>query len=120
VDASGAVDLGYLEGSLPNGGELVGTLLSEHPPEHQIIHLELPAMHKPLLIAPECLAVPCIFNSRLASSFVNKVNIFTPELVLHGFVVCMDMEGAHGDFRGEDSLSPVHQEERCFSSGPTG
>jgi hypothetical protein len=34
VDTSGAVDLGYPKGSVPAGGELVGTLPSEHPPEH--------------------------------------------------------------------------------------
>jgi hypothetical protein len=34
VDASRAVDLGYSEASLPTGGDLVGTLLSEHPSEH--------------------------------------------------------------------------------------
>jgi hypothetical protein len=34
VDASGAVDLGYHKGSLPTGGELVGTLPCEHPLKH--------------------------------------------------------------------------------------
>jgi hypothetical protein len=34
VDISRAVDLGYLKGALPAGGELVGTLPSEHPLEH--------------------------------------------------------------------------------------
>jgi hypothetical protein len=63
-------------------GDLVGTLPSKHPPEHQIIHLELSATHEPLLIALECLAVPCIFNSKLPSSCANKVDIFVSELVL--------------------------------------
>jgi hypothetical protein len=76
-------------------------------------------MHELLLIVPECLTVSCIFNSRLPSFFVDKVDIFASELVLRNFVVCLDTEGAHGDFRGEDSLSPVHQKERHFSSGPT-
>jgi hypothetical protein len=82
--------------------------------------MELSSTHELLMIAPECLAVLCIFNSRLPSSFIDKVNIFTPELVLCGFIICLDMEGPHGDFRGEDDLSPVHQKERCFSGGPTG
>jgi hypothetical protein len=43
----------------------------------------------------------------LPSSFVDKVNIFALELVLHGFVIYLDTEGAHGDFRGEDGLNPV-------------
>jgi hypothetical protein len=71
-------DLGYPKGSLLAGGELVGTLSNKHPPEHQIVHLELSAMYEPLLIALECLAVPCIFNSSLSSSFVNKVDIIGP------------------------------------------
>jgi hypothetical protein len=95
--------MGYPKGSLPVGGELVGTLPSEHPPEHP----------------PECLAVPCIFNSRLSSSFVDKVDIFTLELVLCGFIVCLDTEGAQVDFQGEDGLSPVHQKERRFIGGTT-
>jgi hypothetical protein len=77
-------------------------------------------MHKPLMIAPEHWAVPCIFNSRLKSSFVDKVDIFMPELVLCGFIVCLDTEGPHVDLRGEDVLGPIQQKEMCFSSGPTG
>jgi hypothetical protein len=34
LHSSRAANLGYLEGSLLAGGELAGTLLSEHPPEH--------------------------------------------------------------------------------------
>jgi hypothetical protein len=34
ADASRATDLGYPEGALPARGELVGTLLSEHPLKH--------------------------------------------------------------------------------------
>jgi hypothetical protein len=64
-------------------------------------------MHEPLLIAPERLMVSCIFNSRLPSSFVDKVDIFTLELVLRGFVICLDTEEAHGDLHGEDNLSPI-------------
>jgi hypothetical protein len=120
ADASTAADLGHLKRSLPPGGELVGSLPSEHPLEHQIIHPELSAMHKLLLIAPERLVIPCIFYSRLPSSFINKVNIFTPELILCGLVICLDTKGAHGDFWGEDGLSPIHQKERRFSGGPTG
>jgi hypothetical protein len=77
-------------------------------------------MHEPLMISPECLAVLYIFNSRLPSSLVDKVNIFTPELVLRGFIVCLDVKGAHSDFRGEHDLSPIHQKERRSSGGPTG
>jgi hypothetical protein len=90
VDTSRAADLGHLEGDLPARGEIVSTLSSEHPPEHQIFHLELSAMHEPLLVAFECLAVPCIFYSRLLSSLINEVDIFMMELVLRGFVICLD------------------------------
>jgi hypothetical protein len=77
----------YSKGSLSAGGEFVSNLSCEHPPEHQIIHLELSAMHEPLAIAPEHLVVSCILNSRLSSLLINEVDIFTPELVLRGFVV---------------------------------
>jgi hypothetical protein len=90
VDISRAADLGHSEGTLPAGGELVSTLSSEHLPEHQIFHLELFATHELLLVAFECLAVPCIFYSRLSSSLIDEVDIFTPELVLCFFVICLD------------------------------
>jgi hypothetical protein len=59
-------------------------------------------MHEPLMIVPEHLAVPCIFYGRLPSSLNDEVGIFMPELVLCNFVICLDTEGAHGDFRGDD------------------
>jgi hypothetical protein len=83
-------DLGHSEGVLLAGGELVSTLLCEHPPEHQIIHLELSAMHEPLAIALEFLEVSCVLNSILPSSLVDEIDIFTPELILCGFIVCLD------------------------------
>jgi hypothetical protein len=86
VGTSRTAYLGHVEGALPAGGELVSSFSSEH----QIIHLELSAAHKPLLVVFECLVVPCIFNSRLSSSFINEVKILTSELVLCGFVVCLD------------------------------
>jgi hypothetical protein len=119
-DTSRVADLGHTEGALSAGGELVSTILSEHPLEHQIFHLQLSAMHKPLLVVFECLVVPCIFYSRLPFSLIDEVDIFTSELGLRGFVVCLDTYGAHGDFRGEDGLSPVYHEERRLSNGPAG
>jgi hypothetical protein len=68
--------------------------------EHQIVHLELPAMHEPLMIAPECLMVLCILDSCLPSSFVDKVDVIISELVLRGFIICLDVEVAHGELRG--------------------
>jgi hypothetical protein len=44
------------------GGELVCTLSGKYVPEHQIIHLELCAMHELLVVAPERLAVPRILD----------------------------------------------------------
>jgi hypothetical protein len=43
----------------PNGGggELVQAFTGKYVAEHQIIHLELPTIHKPLVIALERLAV---------------------------------------------------------------
>jgi hypothetical protein len=72
------------------------------------------------MIALERLAVLFIFNNRFLSSLVNEVNFFTPELVLRSFIVCLDMEGAHGDLWGEDDLRPIHQEESHLFGGPTG
>jgi hypothetical protein len=90
--------LGHAEGALPAGGELVSSFSSEHPSEHQNIHLELSATHESLLVALESLTVSCIFNSRLPSSFIDEVDILAPELVMHGFVIDLGTYGAHGDF----------------------
>jgi hypothetical protein len=77
-------------------------------------------MHEPMMITSERLAVPCVFYHRLPSLLVDEIDIFTRELVLRGFVICLDTEGAHGDLRGEDDISPVHQEQRRLFDCPTG
>jgi hypothetical protein len=46
------------------------------------------------------------FYSRLPSSFIDKVNIFTPELILRGFLICLDTNGAHDDFWGRTASAP--------------
>jgi hypothetical protein len=46
VNTSRVTDLGHSEGSLIAGGELVSTLSSEHPSEHQSFHMELSATHE--------------------------------------------------------------------------
>jgi hypothetical protein len=84
----------------PRGGEIVCAFMGKYAPEHQIIHLELPTMHEPLVIASEHMTVPCISERCLPSSFINKVDIITPELILHGFVVCLNTGGDHGNFWG--------------------
>jgi hypothetical protein len=78
--------------------ELVCTFIGKYAPLHQIIHLEPPIMHRPLVIVPEGLAVPCISESCLPSSFVDEVDIITPELDLRNFIVCLNTRGDHGDF----------------------
>jgi hypothetical protein len=108
------------KGPSQQGGEFVGALSAKDLPEHQTIHLELPAMHKPFVVAPKRLLVLCIFNSRLSSSLIDQVDIFTPELLLRGFIIYLDTERAHGDLRGEDCLDPVHHKERHLSRGSTG
>jgi hypothetical protein len=120
VDASRSTHLGYLEGTFPVGRKLIHALSVKHPPEDQIIHLELSASHRPLMVTPERLPIACIFNSRLPSLLVDKVDILTLELVLRDFVVCLDTQRAHGDFWGKGSLSPIHHEERRLSRGSTG
>jgi hypothetical protein len=119
ADTSKSAYLGYPEGTFPVGRKLIHAILVKHPPEDQIIHLELSALHEPLVIAPERLLVACIFNSRLPSSLIDQVDILTPELVLRGFVVCLDTQRAHGDFWGKDGLGPIHHEERRLSLGST-
>jgi hypothetical protein len=109
--------LGYLVGTFPAWGMFVHALPTKHPPEDQIIHLELPALHEPLVVAPERLPVAYIFNSSLPSLLVNQVDILTSELVLRGFVICLYTQRAHDDFRGKDDLGPIHHEERCLSHG---
>jgi hypothetical protein len=120
ADTSRSAHLGYLEGTFPIGGKFVHALSVKHLPEDQIIHLELPASHEPLVVAPEHLPVAYIFNSTLPSLLMDQVDILTPELVLRGFIVCLNTQRAHGDFRGKDSLSPIHHEERRLSRGSTG
>jgi hypothetical protein len=76
-------------------------------------------MHKPVVIALEHLMVPCISKSCLPLLFVDEVDIITPELILHDFIVCLDTRGDHGDFWGDNNHGPIHQEERCRPHGPT-
>jgi hypothetical protein len=53
ADASRVADLSHSEGTLQAGGELVHSLMGKNALEHQNAHLELPATHKPLVIAPD-------------------------------------------------------------------
>jgi hypothetical protein len=55
----------------------------------------------------------------LPSSLIDEVDIITPELVLCGFVICLDTGGDHGDFRGDNDLCPVNKEERHLPRGLT-
>jgi hypothetical protein len=80
------------------GATLVQAFLGKYALENQIVHLELPTMHKPLVIAPERLAVLCILESCLPSCFIDQVNIIVLKLVLCGFIVCLNTRGAHDDF----------------------
>jgi hypothetical protein len=79
--------------ALPTGGELVKAFTRKYALEHQIVHLELATMHIPLVVALECLTVPCILESCLPSSFIDKVDIITSELVLRSFIVCLNTGG---------------------------
>jgi hypothetical protein len=81
------VDLSHSKGTLLAGGELVHFLTGKNVSEHQIIHLELPTMYGPLVIAQERLTTLCILESCFSSSLINEVNIITPELVLCDLVM---------------------------------
>jgi hypothetical protein len=98
ADASMYANLCQSERTLPAGGELACAFTGKYASKHQIVHLELPTLQKLLVIAPERLAVPCILESCLPSSFIKEVDIIMLELVLHGFVVCLNMRGDRGDF----------------------
>jgi hypothetical protein len=52
ADTSRSAHLGYPVGTFPAEGKFVHTLPTKHPLEEQIIHLELPASHEPLVVAP--------------------------------------------------------------------
>jgi hypothetical protein len=91
-------DLCYPEGTLPAGGEFIHAFTGEYAPEHQVIHLEPPATHEPLVIASERLMVPCVSDICLPSLLIDEVDVITSELVLRGFIIFLDMGGAHGDF----------------------
>jgi hypothetical protein len=119
VNASRSAHLRYPEGTFQAGGKFVHALPVKQPSEDKIIHLELFASHKPLIVAPDRLSVACIFNSRLPSSLIDQVDIITPELVLRGLIASLDTQRAHGDLQGEDSLSPVHHEESHLARGST-
>jgi hypothetical protein len=80
--------------------------MGEHAPEHQVIHLELPATHEPLVTASKRLMVPCISDNCLSSSLIDEVDVITPKLVLCGFIICLDTRGAHGDFSGMMTSAP--------------
>jgi hypothetical protein len=52
ADASMSAHLGCPVGTFSVGEKFVHALPPKHPIEDQIIHLELPASHKPLVVAP--------------------------------------------------------------------
>jgi hypothetical protein len=60
VDTSRSANLCHPKKMLPTGGELVYTFTGKYASEQQIVHLELPSVHKLLVIASKRLAVPCI------------------------------------------------------------
>jgi hypothetical protein len=77
-------------------------------------------MHEPLVVASERLVVSCISDCFLPPVLDDEVHIFTPLLFLRRLIKRLDPRGAHNDFRGKASFSPVHQEERGLPSGSTG
>jgi hypothetical protein len=77
-------------------------------------------MHKPLVVAPERLVVPCIPHRRSPSTFVNAVYVLTSQLFLHRFIKRLDPWRAHNDFWGKTGFSPVDQEERGLPGSSAG
>ena len=62
----------------------------QNPPQDEVASPELPTVHEPLMIAPECLVVACISDCCSPPSFVNEVHIVTSQLFLHRFVKILD------------------------------
>jgi hypothetical protein len=77
-DTPGSVYFRHLEGSLPAGGELVEPFSVQYSLKDQVPDPELPTMHKPLVVAPERLVVPCISDRRSPSALVDEVHVLTP------------------------------------------
>jgi hypothetical protein len=50
-------------------------------------------MHELLVVAPKWLMVSYVLDSCLPSSRVDEVNVTSSELVLHGFVICLETGG---------------------------
>jgi hypothetical protein len=94
ADTSGVANLCHPKRTLPLGGELVQAFMEKYTLEHQIVHLELPTMHKPLMVAP-CGTVH--FRELLVIFFHQQGQHPKLELVLHGFVVCLNTGGDHCD-----------------------
>jgi hypothetical protein len=112
--ASRVVDLGHPKGTSQPGESLLA-------PSQESTHRSTRSFTwNSLLHNAGALSGVVCFYHRVSSLLIDEVDIFTPELVLPGFIICLDMEGACGDLRGEDGLSPVHQEERSLSGCPTG
>jgi hypothetical protein len=51
-------------------------------------------MHELLVVAPEWLMVSYVLDSCLPSSRVDEVNVTSSELVLRGFVICLETGGS--------------------------
>jgi hypothetical protein len=54
IDASRPANLCHPKRTFPAGAELMQAFMGKYESEHQIVHLELPTMHKPLVVAPGC------------------------------------------------------------------
>ena len=78
TNASGPAYFYNLEGPLPAEGEFMEPYSVLDSPQDEVASLELPAVHKPLMIAPERLVVACISDCCSPPSFANEVHIVTP------------------------------------------
>jgi hypothetical protein len=90
ANAFGLAHLHHLEGSLLAGGEFVKPFSVQVSPQDQVLNLELPTMHKPLMVVHERLVVLCISDYCLSSLLVDEARIFTLQLFLHGFIETLD------------------------------
>ena len=89
-------------------------------PQDEVASPELPTLHEPLMIAPEHLVVACILDCCSPPSFVDEVDVVTPQLLLHGFVESLAPWLAQVDFRGKACFGPVDQEEWGLPDGSSG
>jgi hypothetical protein len=76
--------------------QIVEAPVVEDPDGQRIISLIMtenwrpPNMHESLTITSKCLVISCISDHSLPPSLADEIHVFTPQLLLHGFIKSLD------------------------------